>query len=175
VPRDQFDTILMWVCGPPIPIKFDFRSQERPVLRNCPVSPLRAVLSGALREKPRRGHPRRGFLFANRHRAGHALRKAETDGSRITRGAAEHGLEKSKKEMLTDGLKAKGNVGKPAHSRYALDAEEDARLRRLAKDGRGAAVIAERLKRSQGAVYNRARKLGVTLKRAAAEGKGEMK
>jgi hypothetical protein len=27
-----------------------------------PVSPLRAVLSGALREKPRRGHPRRGFF-----------------------------------------------------------------------------------------------------------------
>jgi hypothetical protein len=53
--------------------------------------------------------------------------------------------------------------------------EEDAWLGRLAKDGRGAPVIAERLKRSQGAVYNRARKLGVTLKRAAAEGKGEMK
>jgi hypothetical protein len=49
--------------------------------------------------------------------------------------------------------------------------EEDARLRRLAEDGRGAAVIAERLKRSQGAIYNRARKLGVALKRAAAEGK----
>ena len=36
-------------------------------------------------------------------------------------------------------------------------------------------MIAERLKRSRGAIYNRARKLGVTLKRAAAEGKGKMK
>jgi hypothetical protein len=43
--------------------------------------------------------------------------------------------------------------------------EEDARLRRLVEDGRGAAVIAERLKRSRGAVHNRVRKLGITLRR----------
>jgi hypothetical protein len=42
--------------------------------------------------------------------------------------------------------------------------EEDVRLRRLAEEGRGAAVIAERLKRSPSAVYLRAKKLGVTLK-----------
>jgi len=37
-------------------------------------------------------------------------------------------------------------------------------LRRLAKDGRDTAVVAERLKRSQGAVYNRASRLSVALK-----------
>jgi hypothetical protein len=42
--------------------------------------------------------------------------------------------------------------------------EEDHRLRALAEDGRNAAVIAERLKRSQSAVYKRAVKLGVALK-----------
>jgi hypothetical protein len=43
-------------------------------------------------------------------------------------------------------------------------AEEDNCLRALAEDGRRAAVIAERLKRSQPAVYKRALKLGITLK-----------
>ena len=43
-------------------------------------------------------------------------------------------------------------------------AEEDNRLRVLAEGGRNAAAIAERLKRSQSAVYKRARKLGVVLK-----------
>jgi hypothetical protein len=42
--------------------------------------------------------------------------------------------------------------------------EEDHRLRALAGDGRSAAVIAERLKRSQSAVYRRASKLSVVLK-----------
>jgi hypothetical protein len=85
-------------------------------------------------------------------------------------------LKKAKKKRL-HWLKAKGNDGRPAHSKYALDAGGrcSAGAPKLAKDGRGAPVIAERLKRSQGAVYNRARKLGVTLKRAAAEGIGEMK
>jgi hypothetical protein len=46
--------------------------------------------------------------------------------------------------------------------------EEDVRLRRLAEEGRGAAVIAERLKRSRAAVYARAAKLGITLKWAGA-------
>jgi DNA-binding Lrp family transcriptional regulator len=41
--------------------------------------------------------------------------------------------------------------------------EEDNRLRALAEDGRSAAVIAERLKRSPSVVYKRARKLGVAL------------
>jgi hypothetical protein len=43
-------------------------------------------------------------------------------------------------------------------------AEEDNRLRALAEDGRSAAVIAERLKRSVAAVYRRAKKLGAGLK-----------
>jgi hypothetical protein len=44
--------------------------------------------------------------------------------------------------------------------------EEDHRFRALAEAGRSAAVIAERLKRSQVAIYNRAKKLGLTLRRA---------
>jgi hypothetical protein len=42
--------------------------------------------------------------------------------------------------------------------------EEDGRLRRLAEEGRSASVIAERLKRTQAAVYKRAKTLGVALK-----------
>jgi hypothetical protein len=42
--------------------------------------------------------------------------------------------------------------------------EEDDRLRGLAEDGRNAAVIADRLMRSQSAVYKRAKKLGVALR-----------
>jgi hypothetical protein len=42
--------------------------------------------------------------------------------------------------------------------------EEDVRLRRLAEEGRTAAVIAERLKRSRAAVYKRAKTIGVALK-----------
>jgi hypothetical protein len=46
--------------------------------------------------------------------------------------------------------------------------EEDVRLRRLAEEGRAAAVIAERLKRSPAAVYARATRLDITLKWARA-------
>jgi hypothetical protein len=46
--------------------------------------------------------------------------------------------------------------------------EEDVRLRRLPKEGRTAAAIAERLKRSRAAVYARAAKLDITLKWARA-------
>jgi len=42
---------------------------------------------------------------------------------------------------------------------------EDARLRRLAEEGRTSLVIAERLKRTPAAIYLRAKKLGVTVKR----------
>lgn len=42
--------------------------------------------------------------------------------------------------------------------------EEDARLRRLAAEGRGANVCAERLKRDVTVVRNRARKLQISLK-----------
>ena len=41
--------------------------------------------------------------------------------------------------------------------------EEDDRLRRLVEEGRSAAVISERLKRTQPAIYTRAKKLGVNL------------
>jgi hypothetical protein len=51
--------------------------------------------------------------------------------------------------------------------------EEDGRLRRLAEDGRSAAVIAERLKRSRGSVYMRVRKLGIRLRRTGRKAKGE--
>jgi hypothetical protein len=51
--------------------------------------------------------------------------------------------------------------------------EEGRRLRRLAEDGRSAAVIAERLKRSRGAIYNCARKLGVELKRLRRKAEGK--
>ena len=44
--------------------------------------------------------------------------------------------------------------------------EEDNRLRRLAEEGRSAAVIAERLKRKVTAVWSRAEKLGIPLRRA---------
>jgi hypothetical protein len=43
--------------------------------------------------------------------------------------------------------------------------EDEARLRALAAAGRTAAVISERLKRSQAAIYGRALKLGVILRR----------
>jgi hypothetical protein len=57
----------------------------------------------------------------------------------------------------------------PVVGRWTPD--EDARLRRLAEEGRTSAVIAERLKRSQAAIYMRAKKLGVTLKRPMREAK----
>jgi hypothetical protein len=50
-------------------------------------------------------------------------------------------------------------------------AEEDNRLRVLAEGGRSAAVIAERLKRTQAAVYKRAIKLGVALKWSGSGGR----
>jgi hypothetical protein len=53
--------------------------------------------------------------------------------------------------------------------------EEDVRLRRLAEEGRAAAVIAERLKRSPAAVYLRAKKLSVTLKMTRPGPKAKMK
>jgi hypothetical protein len=49
--------------------------------------------------------------------------------------------------------------------------EEDGRLRRLAKDGRSAAVIAERLKRSRLSVYMHVRKLGIRLRRTGRKAK----
>ena len=53
--------------------------------------------------------------------------------------------------------------------------EDDNRFRALAENGRSAALIAERLKRTIGSVYKRAIKLGLSLKmvarRATAEGK----
>jgi hypothetical protein len=61
-------------------------------------------------------------------------------------------------------LKGEGKMKQPPEipgSRWTP--EEDNRLRALAEDGRNAAAIAERLKRSQSAVYKRAVKLGVTL------------
>ena len=45
-------------------------------------------------------------------------------------------------------------------------AEEDERLRRLANEGRSAAVISERTKRSVDAVLARANKLGIAIRRA---------
>jgi len=71
-------------------------------------------------------------------------------------------------------------VEKRPHARHASEAnmtkppliadppwtmEEDARLRRLAEEGRSNAVVAERLKRTQAAVYKRTKQLGVTLSR----------
>jgi hypothetical protein len=56
---------------------------------------------------------------------------------------------------------------RPLVGRSRWTPEDDQRLRALAADGRSAAVIAERLKRSQGAVHKRAQKLGVTFKRVA--------
>jgi hypothetical protein len=53
--------------------------------------------------------------------------------------------------------------------------EEDVRLRRLAEEGRGAAVITARLKRSRAAIYARAAKLGITLKWAGAGLKAKRK
>jgi hypothetical protein len=43
--------------------------------------------------------------------------------------------------------------------------DEDARLRRLAEEGRSAAVIAERLKRAKKAIQSRCAKLDISLKR----------
>jgi len=45
--------------------------------------------------------------------------------------------------------------------------EEDARLRRLAEEGRSTAVIAERLKRGEDAVRSRATRLRISLRRIA--------
>jgi hypothetical protein len=45
--------------------------------------------------------------------------------------------------------------------------EEDDRLHRLAKEGRSAAVIAERMKRSVESIKSRAHGLGISLKRNA--------
>jgi hypothetical protein len=53
---------------------------------------------------------------------------------------------------------------RPLTASLRWTAEEDLRLRALAEDGSSAAVIAERMKRSQSAVYKRAIKLGVALK-----------
>jgi hypothetical protein len=44
--------------------------------------------------------------------------------------------------------------------------DEDARLRRLAEEGRTSVVIAERLKRSRSSVLGRAKTLGIEVKRA---------
>lgn len=49
--------------------------------------------------------------------------------------------------------------------------EEDDRLRRLVEEGRSALVISERLKRSQPAIYTRAKKLGVNLHWKAKRGR----
>jgi hypothetical protein len=51
--------------------------------------------------------------------------------------------------------------------------EENGRLRRLAEDGRSAAVIAERMKRSYMSVYMRVRKLGIRLRRTGRKAKGK--
>jgi hypothetical protein len=48
-----------------------------------------------------------------------------------------------------------------ANPRWTPD--EDDRLRRLIEEGRSAAVVSERLKRSQPAIYTRAKKLGINL------------
>lgn len=52
----------------------------------------------------------------------------------------------------------------PIKTKETWSIEEDARLRRLAAEGRGAEVCAERLKRDVAAVRNRARKLQISLK-----------
>jgi hypothetical protein len=49
--------------------------------------------------------------------------------------------------------------------------EEDARLRRLAEEGRNSAVIAERLKRTRASVLSRASTLGIAVKRSVRKAK----
>jgi hypothetical protein len=56
-------------------------------------------------------------------------------------------------------------IKRPLIANPRWTAEEDDRLRRLAEEGQSTAVIAERLKRKITAVWSRAYKLGISLKR----------
>jgi hypothetical protein len=74
-------------------------------------------------------------------------------------------------EPCPSGLKVeKQMTGRPVENPPWTSEQED-QLRRLAKNGESIATVAERLNRSEQAIRHRARRLGITVRRVAAETK----
>jgi len=61
-------------------------------------------------------------------------------------------------------------TGRPVENPPWTSEQED-QLRRLAKNGESIATVAEQLNRSEQAIRHRARRLGITVRRVAAETK----
>ena len=73
---------------------------------------------------------------------------------------------------VAGGLKVeKQMTGRPVEKNLPWTSEQESQLRRLAKNGESIATVAERLNRSEPAIRHRARRLGITVRRVAAETK----
>jgi DNA-binding CsgD family transcriptional regulator len=117
---------------------------------------------------------RRGYatVGAARLENGHGFDRPEIKADRASHTQAKGHLEQTPgRGAEGEGEMTQGR-GRVILSR-AWTPEEDVRLRRLAEDGRSAAVIAERLKGSRGSVYMRMRKLGIRLRRTGRKAKGK--